>query len=159
MKITWRSALAVGPVSDCPLGAIRLKKKKAVIDDRCSQCGACMRVCPEEAISTGDISLLEGIQCDACPIECRIKDGNPGACQRYRNESGKLVRVTPVHPFSEVEGAVGPDPAEAIRRPLITASAQAQPTPTASVSGRPSVTAGLWSKSTRTSRSVKRERL
>ena len=62
-------------VQDCPLGAIRLKKKKAAIDDRCSQCGACMRVCPEEAISVGDVSLLEGIQCDACPIECRIKMG------------------------------------------------------------------------------------
>ena len=59
-------------VQDCPLGAIRLKKKKAVIDDRCSQCGACMRVCPEEAISVGDLSVLEGMQCDACPIECRI---------------------------------------------------------------------------------------
>jgi len=72
-------------VQDCPLGAIRLKKKKAAIDDRCSQCGACMRVCPEEAISVGDLSLLEGILCDACPIECRIKEGNPGACQRYLN--------------------------------------------------------------------------
>ena len=107
-------------VQDCPLGAIRLKKKKAAIDDRCSQCGACMRVCPEEAISVGDLSLLEGIQCDACPIECRIKEGNPGACQRYRNENGKLVRVTRIHPFSEVQAVVGPDPAEAIRKPLIT---------------------------------------
>jgi len=72
---------------------------------------------PEEAISVGDLSVLEGMQCDACPIECRIKEGNLGACKRYRNENGKLVRVTRVHPFSEVEGAVGPDPAEAIRKP------------------------------------------
>jgi len=107
-------------VQDCPLGAIRLKRKKAVIDDRCSQCGACMRVCPEEAIRADDRSLPEGIQCDACPIECRIKDGHWGACRRYRNENGKLVRVTRIHPFSEVEDAVGPDPAEAIRKPLIT---------------------------------------
>jgi hypothetical protein len=79
-----------------------------------------MRVCPEEAISVGDLALLEAIQCDACPIECRVKAGNVGACQRYRNENGKLVRVTKIHPFSEVESAVGPDPAEAIRKPLIT---------------------------------------
>jgi NAD-dependent dihydropyrimidine dehydrogenase PreA subunit len=107
-------------VQDCPLGAIRLKKKKAVIDDHCSQCRACMRVCPEEAISAGDLSLLEAVECDACPIECRVKAGNVGACQRYRNENGKLVRVTRVHPFSEVESTVGPDPLEALRRPLIT---------------------------------------
>jgi hypothetical protein len=79
-----------------------------------------MRVCPEEAISAGDVSLLERIQCGACPIECRIRDGNLGACQRYRNENGKLVRVTRIHPWAEVAGAVGPDPADAIRRPLIT---------------------------------------
>ena len=121
MKVDLDRCVGCGTcVQDCPLGAIRLKKKKAAIDDRCSQCGACMRVCPEEAISVGDVSLLEGIQCDACPIECRIKDGNPGACQRYRNESGKLVRVTRIRTFGEVEDTVGPDPAEAIRRPLIT---------------------------------------
>ncbi|MCU0597222.1 MAG: 4Fe-4S binding protein [Desulfobacterota bacterium] len=107
-------------VQDCPLGAIRLKKKKAIIDDTCSQCGACARVCPEEAISAGDLSLLEALPCDACPIECRIKKGNLGACQRYRNENGKLVRVTRIHPYSEVQGTVGPEPPEAIRRPLIT---------------------------------------
>jgi 6-hydroxynicotinate reductase len=107
-------------VQDCPLGAIRLKKKKASVHNRCTLCGACVRVCPEEALSIGDISLLEAMQCDACPIGCRIKEGNLGACLRYRNESGKLVRVTPLHPFSEVEDTVGPDPSEAIRRPLIT---------------------------------------
>ena len=37
-------------VMDCPLGAVRLKRKKAVIDTRCTECGACRRVCPEEAI-------------------------------------------------------------------------------------------------------------
>jgi NAD-dependent dihydropyrimidine dehydrogenase PreA subunit len=121
MKVDLDRCIGCGIcVQDCPLDAIRLKKKKAVIGDRCSECGACMRVCPEEAISADDVSLLEGIQCGACPIECRISDGNLGACQRYRNENGELVRVTRIHLFSEVAGAVGPDPAVSIRRPLIT---------------------------------------
>jgi NAD-dependent dihydropyrimidine dehydrogenase PreA subunit len=107
-------------VQDCPLGAIRLRKKKAFIDDRCSLCGACVRVCPEEALSLGDIVALEAMQCEACPIGCRIKEGNLGACQRYRNESGKLVRVTPLVPYTEVADVAGLDPAEPIRRPLIT---------------------------------------
>lgn len=121
MKVDLDRCIGCGTcVQDCPLDAIRLKKKKAVIGDRCSECGACLRVCPEEAIGAGDLSLLEGMQCDACPIQCRIKEGNLGACQRYRNEDGKLVRVTPVLSFNEVEDAVGPDPAEAVRKPLIT---------------------------------------
>jgi ferredoxin len=107
-------------VQDCPLGAIRLKKKKASVDDRCSQCGACVKVCPEEALTLEDISRLEGLQCEACPIVCQIKDGNLGACLRYRNESGKLVRVTSLLSYDEVEDVAGSDPAEAIRRPLIT---------------------------------------
>jgi len=107
-------------VQDCPLGAVRLKKKKASVDDRCSLCGACVRICPEEALSLEDISLLQAMQCDACPIGCRIKEGNLGACLRFRNESGTIVRVTPLVPYTEVEEVVGPDPSEAIRRPLIT---------------------------------------
>lgn len=108
-------------VQDCPLVAIRLKKKKAYVDDRCTHCGACVRVCPEEALSLDDGVPLEGIQCDACPIECWIKEGYTGACHRYTNEGGKLVRITPLHVFEDVEEIVGPDFKEVIRRPLITA--------------------------------------
>ena len=107
-------------VMDCPLAAVRLEGKRAVIDERCSECGACRRVCPEEAISAADIDRLEGIECDACPIRCRIKGGFIGACQRYCNEAGRLSRVAPLHAFGHVEATVGGDPAEAIRRPLIT---------------------------------------
>jgi hypothetical protein len=105
---------------DCPLGAIRLKKKKAVIDGACTQCKACSRVCPEEAIGAEDIAQLEGLPCDACPIQCRIKDGLIGACQRYRNENGRLVRIAPLRAFGQVADAVGPEPAEVLRQPLVT---------------------------------------
>ena len=84
-------------VMDCPLGAVRLKHKKAVIDEHCTECGACRRVCPEEAITAADMMRLEGLQCDACPIRCWIKEGFIGACQRYRQDAVRLVRSAPRH--------------------------------------------------------------
>jgi hypothetical protein len=36
------------------------------------------------------------VRCDACPVLCRIRPGRPGACARYANEGGVLVRVDPV---------------------------------------------------------------
>src|ERR1700747_2072546 len=35
------------------------------------------------------------IRCDACPVMCYIKPGAAGACDRYANQDGKLVRVDP----------------------------------------------------------------
>jgi len=35
------------------------------------------------------------IRCDACPVMCYIKPGNTGACDRYANKDGILVRVDP----------------------------------------------------------------
>jgi hypothetical protein len=35
------------------------------------------------------------IRCDACPVLCYIKPGNTGACDRYANIDGQLVRVDP----------------------------------------------------------------
>jgi len=35
----------------------------------------------------------EKIRCDACPVMCLIADGRSGACDRYANENGELVRV------------------------------------------------------------------
>jgi hypothetical protein len=58
------------------------------------------------------------IRCDACPVLCYIKRGHTGACDRYANLEGQLVRVdphvlldraksqgTPLVPFLEREGA------------------------------------------------------
>lgn len=35
------------------------------------------------------------IRCDACPVMCYIKPGASGACDRYANDAGTLVRVDP----------------------------------------------------------------
>ena len=36
------------------------------------------------------------VRCDACPVTCYIKPGRAGACDRYANEDGRLVRVDPL---------------------------------------------------------------
>jgi hypothetical protein len=35
------------------------------------------------------------IRCDACPVLCYIRPGMSGACDRYANRNGELVRVDP----------------------------------------------------------------
>ena len=35
------------------------------------------------------------IRCDACPVLCYIRSGMTGACDRYANRDGQLVRVDP----------------------------------------------------------------
>ena len=35
------------------------------------------------------------IRCDACPVLCYIKEGRTGACDRYANRAGQLVRLDP----------------------------------------------------------------
>jgi hypothetical protein len=39
------------------------------------------------------VTLPDKIRCDACPVLCYIRDGMRGACDRYANENGRLVRV------------------------------------------------------------------
>ena len=36
------------------------------------------------------------IRCDACPVLCYIAEGRSGACDRYGNENGTLVRLDPL---------------------------------------------------------------
>ena len=36
------------------------------------------------------------VECNACPVLCQISDGRTGACDRYANRDGVLVRVDPV---------------------------------------------------------------
>lgn len=38
----------------------------------------------------------EKIRCDACPVLCYIADGKSGACDRYANHAGELVRLDPL---------------------------------------------------------------
>ena len=38
----------------------------------------------------------EKIRCDACPILCFIAEGKSGACDRYANQNGKVIRLDPL---------------------------------------------------------------
>ena len=38
----------------------------------------------------------EKIRCDACPVMCFIAEGKAGACDRYANHAGELVRLDPL---------------------------------------------------------------
>jgi len=38
----------------------------------------------------------EKIRCDACPVMCYIADGKTGACDRYANAAGQIVRCDPL---------------------------------------------------------------
>lgn len=38
----------------------------------------------------------EKIRCDACPVMCYIARGQTGACDRYANDAGRIIRTDPV---------------------------------------------------------------
>ncbi len=38
----------------------------------------------------------EKIRCDACPVMCYVAEGRAGACDRYANENGAIIRVDPL---------------------------------------------------------------
>ncbi|MCY4591316.1 MAG: 6-hydroxynicotinate reductase [Alphaproteobacteria bacterium] len=38
----------------------------------------------------------EKIRCDACPVMCYVAEGQTGACDRYANQDGRIVRCDPL---------------------------------------------------------------
>jgi len=105
----------------CPLSAISMvPEEKASISDICVDCKACAKVCPEEAIKSGPEQKEGRVKCPSCPISCFIKPGNTGACQRFVNQDGSLIRNIPLQRYEDVKEIVGSDHEKVIRRPLIT---------------------------------------
>ena len=49
------------------------------------------------------------IECNACPVLCQISEGKAGACDRYANAAGVLVRVDPLLLLLRKTPAVGGD--------------------------------------------------
>jgi hypothetical protein len=50
----------------------------------------------------------EKIRCDACPVMCFIAEGKSGACDRYANHDGDLVRLDPLTIVENTRGKVVP---------------------------------------------------
>jgi len=46
----------------------------------------------------------EKIRCDACPVMCYIADGQAGACDRYANHAGELIRIDPLLVLERARG-------------------------------------------------------
>ena len=38
----------------------------------------------------------EKIRCDACPVMCYVAEGRTGACDRYANHNGQIIRCDPL---------------------------------------------------------------
>ena len=51
---------------------------------------------PRMTETSRDQRVEQKIRCDACPVMCYIADGKSGACDRYANEQGQLVRLDPL---------------------------------------------------------------
>lgn len=75
--------------------------------------------------------VAEKIRCDACPVMCYIAEERTGACDRYGNVAGRIVRMEPLRILEHVgatDGAVVPfdpdarwDGSLVSRRPFVTA--------------------------------------
>ncbi|MDL2226092.1 4Fe-4S binding protein [Deltaproteobacteria bacterium OttesenSCG-928-M10] len=107
---------------DCPVGAITMVEKKARLDDDlCVGCRVCFRVCRFEAVVMEPVDLDKTLECDHCPIKCRISAGNLGACRRYKNEGSGIIRLDQPLTPEDVKEYVGSSPRAEIQTPVITA--------------------------------------
>lgn len=53
------------------------------------------------------MTQTEKIRCDACPVMCYIAPGQAGACDRYANVDGRILRTDPVVMLSNTAEAGG----------------------------------------------------
>lgn len=92
VKINHAACVGCGMcVKECPVGALSLHERKAVVSESCVQCNICIRVCKFQAIIRSE-QRAGTIKCSSCPVQCEIQEGFTGACRRYENRDGKLVR-------------------------------------------------------------------
>ena len=88
-------------MKDCPAGKLKLDEKKAVYTPECIQCGHCVAVCPQAAVSIPEYDMGDVEEFDKENVCCR--SGTFPACgevpaqcaliQREAVEREKLERI------------------------------------------------------------------
>jgi Pyruvate/2-oxoacid:ferredoxin oxidoreductase delta subunit len=78
--------------NNCPISAIDMLDKKAILKDSCVSCGICSRICPFGAIEKTTEENNNSTKCTNCPVNCSIPLGMTGACKRYTNIDDNIVR-------------------------------------------------------------------
>jgi len=61
-----------------------------------------------ETAEVGAKRVADKIRCDACPVMCYIADGQTGACDRYGNIGGRIVRSDPLLVLQHAVGTESP---------------------------------------------------
>ena len=107
-------------VLDCPVAAVEVVEDLARIQDNCVECRTCFKVCPRRAVLEVIDPSPGAVACKACPVGCLIGPNLSGACRRFINQEGELLRTRPLVSFREVAGELAPRPAAEIKNPLIT---------------------------------------
>lgn len=101
MKVDVQKCKGCGICEEvCPLGVIVVEEKKAKVGEGCCECRTCAKACPEGALLAEPVAA--GVRCEACPVMCVIPEGYYGACKRYRNVAGQVLREGRLHTFEEV---------------------------------------------------------
>jgi ferredoxin len=108
-------------LKDCPLEVISWHEDKARIGKGCVECRTCVRVCPRQAVQEISEEVPGAVICTACPVNCRMAPERPGACRRFLNRDGELVREQPLVPYEEVKASLLQPPSPLLGEPLITA--------------------------------------
>ena len=101
----------------CPKSAVSDVAPYAIDAELCVECGLCAKNCPAKAIVRE--AMTEFLECRHCPVRCHIPFGQLGACQRYCNDGGRLVRDAELVPMPDEPPSADPG-AVAISRPLVT---------------------------------------
>jgi hypothetical protein len=89
----------------------------------------------EKSAPRSERMAVNKIECNACPVLCQISEGRTGACDRYANADGRLIRVDPVVFLARANGAEADKADAAIEFGAVPAADQSAAEPALFVTG------------------------